>query len=271
MNRTFLLSLLLLTSCARSAEVDTAKLKVPAGFRVATFATLDASPRFMAFSPGGVLLVTATSDGRVIALPDTNKDGRSDRLVNVLSDLAAPHGIAFYEGKLYIAVTDAVVRYDWDEAQLRAGNPKQLVKLPRGGMHFTRSIAFANGKMYVSAGSNCNVCDDEYGRAAVQEFNPDGTGGRLFARGLRNSVGMDVSPVTGTVWAADNGRDWLGDELPPDEVNDLGKSGGDFGWPYCYGKRVPDLKHSGESTRRCPSTVPAKFDLPAHSAALGMA
>jgi glucose/arabinose dehydrogenase len=263
--------LLLLMGCARSAEIEAAKLKAPAGFRVSVFADTKAKPRLMAISPGGVLLVTATYDGLLLALPDANKDGAADRVATVLSDLAAPHGIAFYQGKLYLAESGRVVRYDWNEAQLQATDPREIVKLPRGGMHFTRTIAFHNGKLYVSAGSDCNVCEDEPGRAMVQEFNPDGTGGRVFARGLRNAVGLDVSPVTRTVWASDNGRDWLGDDLPPDEINDLGKEGGDFGWPFCYGKRVVDTKYPSASAARCARTVSSTVDLQAHSAPLGIA
>ncbi|HUS18886.1 MAG TPA: PQQ-dependent sugar dehydrogenase [Terriglobales bacterium] len=270
MKRLFLLLALFLLCGCSSAQVDVTKLKVPPGFRVSIFADTKAKPRLMAVSPGGVLLVTATSDGLLLALPDANKDSQADRVASVLTDLDAPHGIAFYQGKLYIAETGRVVRYDWNEAQLSATNPQEIVKLPRGGGHFTRTIVFHNGKMYVAAGSSCNVCDDEHGRAMVQEFNPDGSGGRVFARGLRNSVGLDVSPVTKTIWASDNGRDWLGDNLPPDELNNLG-DGGDFGWPFCYGKRVVDAKYPGSSAARCGRTIPSAFDLPAHSAALGIA
>lgn len=274
------LLVLVLCGCARSVEVDATKLKAPAGFRVSVFADTRTEgrkprPRLMTLTPGGVLLVTSTSDGLLLALPDINKDGRADRVVTVLSDLDAPHGIAFYQGKLYLAETGRIVRYDWNDAQLQAVNPREIAKLPRGGMHFTRTIVFHNGKLYVAAGSDCNVCEDEHGRAMVQEFNPDGTGGRVFARGLRNAVGLDVSPVTKTVWASDNGRDWLGDDLPPDEIVDLGANGGDFGWPYCYGKRVVDTKYDGASgvskEARCARTLPSSFDLPAHSAALGIA
>ncbi len=270
-----LFCLFLLAGCARSVEIDATKLKAPAGFRISVFADVrvegrSSKPRLMTVSPGGVVLVTSTNDGYLLALPDTNKDGRADRVATILRDLDAPHGIAFYQGKLYVAETGAVVRYDWNEAQLQATNPQQIVKLPRGGMHFTRTIVFHNNKLYVAAGSDCNVCDDEPGRAMVQEFNPDGSGGRVFARGLRNAVGLDVSPVTKTVWASDNGRDWLGDELPPDEIANLG-AGGDFGWPYCYGKRVADEKYPGATAARCARTIPSAIDLPAHSAALGIA
>ena len=127
-------------------------------------------------------------------------------------------------------------------SQLRAGNGQKIADLPgSGGGHSTRTILFANGKMYVAVGSSCNVCvEDDKRRAAVTEYNEDGSGQRTFASGLRNAVGLTVNPKTNTIWATDNGRDWLGDDLPPEEVNDLGASGGNFGWPYCYGDRVPD-------------------------------
>ncbi len=267
---------LLLTACSRSAPQAASAannpLSVPPGFRLSVFAETGSTPRLLAFSPGGVLLATATADGKVLALPDAKRSGRAERIITVLSDLNAPHGIAFHEGKLYIAETGRVARYDWEEASLRASNPKQLLELPRGGSHFTRTIVFHNGKLYVSIGSSCNVCrEDDPRRAAVMEFNPDGTGGRIFARGLRNAVGLAVSPQTGTIWSGDNGRDWLGDDLPPEEVNDLGANGGDFGWPFCYGDRVADTEFSRESTARCPSTIPAKFKMQAHSAPLGVA
>ena len=136
----------------------------------------------------------------------------------------APHGIAFHNGKLYVAEINAIRRYDWDESQLRAGNGQKIAELPgSGGGHSTRTILFANGKMYVAVGSSCNVCtEDDKRRAAVTEYNEDGSGQRLFASGLRNAVGLTVNPKTNTIWATDNGRDWLGDDLPPEEVNDLG-------------------------------------------------
>ncbi|HXE91636.1 MAG TPA: sorbosone dehydrogenase family protein [Terriglobales bacterium] len=266
----------LLTACSPSAPQPAAAergaLTVPPGFHVEVFAETGSTPRLLAFSPGGVLLTTAMADGKVLALPDTKRNGRAERVVPVLSELNAPHGIAFHEGKLYIAETNRVVRYDWDEANLRASNPKPLADLPGGGGHFTRTLVFHQGKMYVSIGSTCNVCrEQDERRAAVMEFNPDGSGGRVFARGLRNAVGLAVSPQTNTVWVSDNGRDWLGDNLPPEEINDLGASGGDFGWPFCYGDRTPDTEFSREATTRCPSTIPAKFQMQAHSAPLGIA
>jgi glucose/arabinose dehydrogenase len=218
-------------------------------------------------------VATSQQEGTVTAFPDPQHGGRAARAVELLNGLNAPHGIAFHNGKLYIAETDKVVRYDWDESQgsIRGSRPQVMARVPGGGMHFTRTLLFANGKMYVSAGSSCNVCEDEPGRAAVSELNEDGSGGHIFARGLRNAVGLALSPQTHTVWASVNGRDWLGDNLPPEIIADLGTRGGDWGWPYCYGNRIPDLKYSRDAPAHCASVMLPIFSFQAHSSPLGMA
>ena len=260
---------LVLLSCTRTEKLDLERLKLPPGFHITVFADAPRA-RQMAFSPGGVLLVTDMSDGTVLAFPDSKHTGHAERTVTVLGGLNAPHGIAFHNGKLYLTEINAVRRYDWDESQLRASNPQKLAELPgSGGGHSTRTILFANGKMYVAVGSSCNVCEeDDKRRAAVTEFNEDGSGQRIFASGLRNAVGLTLNSKTNTIWATDNGRDWLGDDLPPEEVNDLGPHGGNFGWPYCYGDRVPDGSESDNYD--CLKTVAPKVLMQAHSAPLGL-
>ena len=257
---------------AEQTHFDLAKFKAPPGFRISVFAENVDSARMMVFSPGGVLLVSETGEGKVVALSDPKHAGRAERTADVLSRLNEPHGLAFYEGKLYVAENDKVRRYDWDEAKLRASNPVKIADLPSGGGHSTRTLLFHGGKMYVSAGSSCNVCiEKDSRRAAVMEFNPDGSGQKIFAKGLRNAVGLAVNPKSGTVWATVNGRDWLGDDLPPDVIVDLGQSGGDFGWPYCYGDRVPDPDFTKPGDNRCQSVVEPKVQMQAHSAPLGLA
>jgi glucose/arabinose dehydrogenase len=251
---------------------DLARLKAPPGFHISVFAEEVDGARMMVFSPGGVLLVSESGEGKVVALPDPKHAGKAERAVDVLSGLNEPHGLAFYEGKLYVAENDKVRRYDWDEANLRASNPKALADLPRGGGHSTRSLLFRGGKMYVSAGSSCNVCiEKDPRRAAVTQFNPDGSGQKIFAKGLRNAVGLAVNPNTDTVWVTVNGRDWLGDNLPPEVIVDLGKDGGDAGWPYCYGDRVPDSKFTKPGDNRCKNVIAPKVQIQAHSAPLGLA
>jgi glucose/arabinose dehydrogenase len=261
---------------AEKTRFDLAQLKAPSGFHISVFADNIDSARMLVFSPGGVLLVSESGEGKVVALPDPKHTGKAERTVTVLDGLNEPHGLAFYEGKLYVAENDQVRRFEWDEAKLQASNPQFLAKLPSGGGHSTRSIVFHSGKMYISAGSSCNVCiEKDPRRAAVMEFNPDGSGMKIFAHGLRNAVGVAVNPETDTVWVTVNGRDWLGDDLPPETIYDLGKDGGDGGWPYCYGDRIPDSNFTKAGTNagedRCKSVLEPKVQMQAHSAPLGLA
>jgi glucose/arabinose dehydrogenase len=261
---------------AEQTPFNLAQLKAPPGFHISVFARDVDSARMMIFSPGGVLLVSEAGEGKVVALPDPKQTGKAERIVTLLHGLNEPHGLAFYEGKLYVAENDRLRRYDWDEAGMRATNPKTLTELPTGGGHSTRTIVFHNGKMYISAGSSCNVCiEKDPRRATVMEFNLDGSGQKIFAKGLRNAVGLAVNPQTNTVWATVNGRDWLGDDLPPETIYDLGKDGGDGGWPYCYGDRVADsnFARSGETPGedRCKNVLEPKVQMQAHSAPLGLA
>ena len=267
---------------AEQTRFDLGQLKAPPGFHISVFAEEVDGARMLVFSPGGVLLASQSGENKVVALPDPKHTGKAARTVTVLAGLNEPHGLAFYEGKLYVAENDKVRRYDWDEANLRASNPKTLAALPTGGGHSTRSILFHDGKMYISAGSSCNACiEKDPRRATVMEFNPDGSGQKIFAKGLRNAVGLAVNPKTDTVWVTVNGRDWLGDDLPPETIYDLGKDdlgkddpgkdGGDAGWPYCYGDRVPDSNFTKAGDNRCQSVLEPKVQMQAHSAPLGLA
>src|ERR1700690_494140 len=266
---------ILLAARARAEQTrfDLSQLKAPPGFHISVFADDVDSARMLVFSPGGVLLVSESGEGKVVALPDPRHTGKAARIANVLSGRNEPHGIAFYQGKLYVAENDKLRRYDWDERNLRASNPVKLAELPGAGGHSTRSIVFHNGKMYVSAGSSCNVCvEKDERRATVMEFNPDGSGQKIFAKGLRNAVGLAVNPKTDTVWVTVNGRDMLGDDLPPETIYDLGKQGGgDAGWPYCYGDRVPDSDFTKTGDGRCNNVIEPKVQMQAHSAPLGLA
>jgi glucose/arabinose dehydrogenase len=269
----FLLPVLLATfSVAEQTPFNLKQLHLPDGFHIAVFADNIDSARMLTFTPGGVLLVSESGEGKVVALPDPRDTGKAAREVDVLSGLNEPHGIAFYQGKLYVAENDKVRRYDWDEANLRATNPAKLADLPTGGGHSTRSILFHGSKMYISAGSSCNVCiEKDPRRATVMEFNPDGSGQKIFAKGLRNAVGIAGNPKTDTVWVTVNGRDWLGDDLPPETIYDLGKNGGDAGWPYCYGDQAPDPNFTKAGDNRCASVLEPKVQMQAHSAPLGLA
>src|ERR1700704_4420683 len=136
---------------AEKSRFDLARLKALPGFHISVFAEEVDGARMMVFSPGGVLLVSESGEGKVVALPDPKHSGTAAKTATVLERLSEPHGVAFYEGKLYVAENDKVRRYDWDEANLRASNPKTLTDLPGAGGHSSRTVVFQGGKMYVSA------------------------------------------------------------------------------------------------------------------------
>jgi glucose/arabinose dehydrogenase len=266
--------LLLFSSSSQAAAtpLDIKSLQLPDGFHISIFADNIDSARMLLFTPSGALLVSESGEGKVVALLDPKHSGKAARTVTVLEGLNEPHGLALYQGKLYVAENDRVRSYDWDESNLRASNPVKLADLPTGGGHSTRSILFHGGKMYISAGSSCNVCiEKDPRRAAVSEYNPDGSGQRVFAKGLRNAVGIALNPKTDTIWVTVNGRDWLGDDLPPETIYDLGRNGGDAGWPYCYGDRIPDPNFTKPDDNRCASVLSPKVQMQAHSAPLGLA
>jgi len=247
-------------------------LRLPPGFHISLFASGLGGPRLMAWSPDGDLHVSLPSEGQVVALPDRNRDGRADRIVPVLQGLNGPHGLAFFQGYLYVAETDRIVRVPYRDGTARVDRQEVVVPgLPGGGGHWTRTIGFGpDGKLYVSIGSTCNVCEErDPRRAALVRYNPDGGGEQLFAKGLRNAVGFTWHPETRELWATENGRDWLGDDLPPDEVN-IVREGGHYGWPYCYGRQIPDPEWGRGREAFCRKTIPPAVELQAHSAPLGL-
>lgn len=244
-------------------------IKVPEGFTLEEYATDLGSPRFMALSKDNVLFVTDIKGGRVVALPDRNRDGLKDDVKIFIKDLNRPHGIAFHNGYLYVGETNQIVRFKYNGITSEPGEKEIIAPdLPTKG-HFTRTVSIGpDGKMYVSIGSSCNVCvEDDDKRATIMRFNPDGSEGEIYATGLRNSVGLNWHPRTGALWATDNGRDWLGDNLPPDEVNIIQQKN-DYGWPYCYGDKVPDPEFA--DPKRCEDTIAPVIEIQAHSAPLGL-
>lgn len=258
-------------------------LTLPAGFKIAYFNQSSLGPiRFMAFSPDGILFITMPSaaglyqgkgGGKVYALPDKNKDGKADEVKTVLSGLDnLPHGLAFYDKYLYVAEENKITRYPYQGNAAIGAGEVVVSNLPWSDgehSHISRTIGFnSNGKMYVSVGSSCNACEETMeGRAAILEYNPDGTGYKVFAEGLRNTVGFVFHPTTGEIWGTDNGRDYVGDNLPPDEINII-REGKNYGWPKCYGKKVPDPLFNDAAF--CETTTPSLYDVQAHSATIGL-
>ncbi|WP_419714817.1 PQQ-dependent sugar dehydrogenase [Bellilinea caldifistulae] len=211
---------------------------------------LASRPRFMAIGPDGHLYLSLMNAGQVVRLPDRNRDGLADGTEVIASGLNLPHGLAFYNGYLYVAEGDKVERLAGPQPDGSFGAPERVTdNIPGPSGHSSRTVIFgSDGKMYVSAGSSCNVCEEsDPRRAAVLRFNPDGsippdnpfandpdTRRRpLWAWGLRNSVGLVVAP-NGGLWANHNGSDGLGDDLPPEEIVIEVQGGKHYGWPYCY-------------------------------------
>ncbi|MCO5175621.1 MAG: PQQ-dependent sugar dehydrogenase [Thermomicrobiales bacterium] len=226
------------------------------------------APRFMALDGAGVVYVADRAGGRVVRLVDADSDGVADTPEVVLNRLNAPHSIAFHDGYLYVAETDQIVRVSDDDGDGLYEQPKVVIAdLPTGG-HWSRTIVFGpDGMLYLAVGSSCNVCwEDEAIRATVSRYNADGTGGEIVAVGLRNAVGLAFD-AGGQLWATNNGRDMLGDDVPPETLN-LITDGADFGWPRCHAGDIVDPDFGGDAG--CQNAVPPAVEMQAHSAPLGL-
>ena len=257
---------------APSADLTT--IRLPPGFAIELFARDLGFARFMTLDPRGTLLVSVPRAGRVLALPDDDRDGRADAVVPVVEGLDLPHGLAFHDGRLHVAETGRVVRFDYDPATRRTvGRPTVVVPdLPPRGSHWTRTIAFGpDGRLYVSVGSSCNNCEERDGRrAAIYRYHVDGGEGTPFATGLRNAVGLAVRPGTSELWATVNGRDWLGDDRPAEYVTRV-EEGGFYGWPYCHWTAAGLMPDPGlRDADRCRTVRQPTVLYQAHTAPLGL-
>lgn len=244
-------------------------LKLAAGFEIGLFASGLGKARNLEVSPGGVVLVSNMES--IIALPDKNRDGLADEQKKIVQNLDRTHGFAFYGSRVYVTEESAVTSYLWDEADLTLTDAKKLFDLPKGGRHFTRSIVFAkDGTMYISLGSTCNVCDEKDPFfASVIISDSQGSPPVLFARGLRNSVALAINPVSQILWGAENGRDMIGDNIPPEEVNII-RQDADYGWPNCYADKLADSNFKSSVSKDCGRTVSPIWGMQAHTAPLGM-
>jgi len=261
------------TEAPDEAEVRS-RMRVPEGFRIGLFATGLDNPRWLRPTPAGDLLVSLPRSGEVTLLEaDRDGDGRSDGARVLLDGLDRPHGLDLHDGWLYVAEGSAVGRIRFDPARRATdGDFVRIVTgLPEGGNHWTRTVRIGpDGWMYVSVGSSCNVCEEQDPRrAAMLRYPADGGEGEIFADGLRNSVGFDWQPGTGALYATDNGRDLLGNDFPPCELNRV-ERGGFYGWPYANGNRVPDPDFGAEHPEEVARSIPPAHGFPAHNAPLGI-
>ena len=250
------------------------RISLPHRFHLNVFAEDLPGARMLETTDNGDVLVSLPGAGSVVLLKrDDNGDGKSDGQIELISDLSRPHGLDIYDGWLYIAEADALGKIEFDSKnRTTAGVFEQIITgLPRGGDHWTRSVKISpDGRIYVSVGSSCNACiEADPRRAAILRFNLDGSESEIYATGLRNTVGIDWHPDTGLLYGVDNGRDFLGDDFPPCELN-LIERGGFYGWPYANGNRVADPDFDEGYGAEIQQSIVPVHEFAAHTAPLGM-
>ncbi|MEE4660228.1 MAG: PQQ-dependent sugar dehydrogenase [Halieaceae bacterium] len=256
---------------AQPSDTLLARLEAAPGYNVSVFARDLPHPRMMALAAPHQLLVSNPRPGTVTLLEDSDGDGAADSRRDLLSGLRNPHGLALHQGFLYVAESNRVGRVALRDGAL-AGEYEVLISgLTDNGNHWTKSIAIGpDDKLYLAMGSSCNVCEEaDPRRATVMRFNADGSDGRIFASGLRNSVGLAFAPWNGALFATDNGRDLLGDNYPPCELNRV-EEDGFYGWPYRNGANEPDPDFGGKRPALEAQAIAPVHSFRAHNAPLGI-
>jgi len=248
-------------------------IKVPDGFHIEVYADNVDGAREMTLSPNGIIYV-GTRNGKVHAVLDRNNDHVADTVITILKGLNSPNGVAWRDGSLYVGEINRVTRYDDIDNHL--DNPPTPVvindQFPSDQHHGQKYIAFGpDGKFYIPVGAPCNICEPDPRRYAnLQRMDADGNNREIYATGIRNTVGFDWDPETGDLWFTDNGRDLLGDNKPPDELNHTTKSGQNFGYPYLHGNDIWDPQYGDKGKNmNVDFTTPAQ-ELDPHVASLGM-
>ena len=250
------------------AKLPIDRVKLPPGFEISVFAEGVRDARSMALGDKGTLFVGTRNAGSVYAIKHDGK--KATQVTTIARGLDRPNGVAVKDGALYVAEVGKVWRYDAIESTLDA--PKATLvygKYPTDQHHGWKFIRFGpDGWLYAQVGAPCNICEREPPYASITRLAPDGSALEVFARGVRNSVGFDWHPDTKELWFTDNGRDMLGDDVPPDELNHAPKPGMHFGYPYCHGGEIADPEFGGRHA--CAEFSPPARKLAAHVAPLGV-
>ncbi|MEY2920018.1 MAG: hypothetical protein RL261_1323, partial [Pseudomonadota bacterium] len=251
------------------------RLAVADGFRLEVYSADVPLARWPLVTPAGDLIVARTRADEIVLLErDANGDGKPDAVRTLLANLDHPHGLALHAGWLYVGESNGIarIRFDTDSGRVSGALEHIVDDFTSDGLHTTKTVAFGpDGWLYVSQGSSCNACvEKDERRATIMRMQPDGTGREIYATGLRNSVGLDWAPWDEALYATENGRDLLGDDIPPDELNRI-EQGRFYGWPFVHGAGIadPDLAagHEAEIARAIPPTHAFR----AHNAPLGLA
>lgn len=263
--------MLILLRPGLAAEPRLKDITLPPGFEISIYADVP-NARSMALSPNGTLFVGSLGAGKVYAVPNRAGTNEVRKAVTIAEGLNMPNGVAFRDGALYVAEVNRVLRYDGIESRLDKP-PKPIVitdAFPNDRAHGWKYIAFGpDGLLYVPVGAPCNICEPDPSRyGLISRMKADGSGAQVFAQGIRNTVGFDWHPDTKELWFTDNGRDGMGDNIPPDELNHAPKRGLNFGYPYCHGGDIPDGQFGKK--RSCSEFTPPVQKLGPHVAALGM-
>lgn len=260
------------TTARAETKIPLSMLQLPPGFKVELYAIGLPNARSLARGAKGTIFVGTRTAGSVYALVDQDQDQRADQVYTIARGLRSPNGVAFKDGALYVAEISRIWRFDNIEDNLSAVPKPVLItdQLPDNGWHGWKFIAFGpDGKLYVPIGAPCNVCESPDERfAAIHTLDVRSKALKLFASGVRNTVGFDWHPQTRNLWFTDNGRDGLGDNVPPDELNRAPRPGYHFGFPYCHGRDLEDPEFGAEY--ECKNFTPPAQELDAHAASLGM-
>lgn len=247
------------------------KIQMPEGFAIEVYAEVN-NARSMAMSPEGTLYVGNRSGDKVYAVKDTNGDNKADKRWVIASGLNMPNGVAVNDGDLYVAEVSRITRYDDIENNLGKTLTPVVVKedFPTEAHHGWKYIAFGpDGRLYVPVGAPCNICKSENAiYASITSIKKDGSDLQIYANGVRNSVGFTWHPETKEMWFTDNGRDMLGDDIPPCELNRVTEAGSHFGYPYCHGGTISDPEFGQEQA--CDKFVKPAQNLGPHVAPLGL-
>ena len=272
-----LFPLLLLNACLAFAESGNhqevlKQLHLPDGFTISVYADNVPNARSLALGDNGVVFVGTGREGKVYAVQDSNNDGIAEQRHIIASNLNMPNGVAFKDGSLYVAEINRIIRFDHITRQL-ANLPKPIVvydQFPSDKHHGWKYLRFGpDNKLYTAVGVPCNICNPEKEiYASLVRLNPDGTDFEIIAHGIRNTVGFDWQPETNALFFTDNGRDYLGDDEPPDELNQWSAKGEHFGYPYCHGGEIADPEFAGD--KKCKEFKAPAWKFKAHIAPLGL-